>query len=421
MLSQNVLNLVDTAMVGQISSNALAAVGVASIAAFLLQTPVLGISAGVQAIAARRVGEGKIEESAFPLNTSIIISFFASLVFIPLAFFLAPSIFNFLTNSKDVAAEAVKYFDIRMAAMFFLTVNYAFRGYWNAINKAEVYMKTLIVMHLSNIAMNYLFIFGNFGFPRMEVSGAALGTSLSIVLGFMVYFYQSLKQLKEKGFLKKRPEFYEVKNLIQISVPSGLEQFITMTGVLALYWIVGKIGTTEVAATNVLINIYLLALLPAIAFGITLATLSGQALGRGDEKDALAWGKDVLITAITIIIFIGFGIFIFSDKILQIFTQDQALIETGILPLKVMGLSIALEVIGFIFIHGLKGVGFSKEVMISSFVFQWLLFLPIAYSLVSFFHVGLLTVWIVQVSYRVIQSLFLSFMWQQGKWLKQKV
>ena len=132
-------------------------------------------------------------------------------------------------------------------------------------------MSTLIVMHISNIIMNYLFIFGNFGFPKMEVSGAALGTSLSIVLGFIIYFYQSLKQLKANGFLKKKPELKEIKDLIQISLPSGLEQFITMTGVLALYCIVGKIGTTEVATTNILVNIYLLALLPAIAFGITLA------------------------------------------------------------------------------------------------------------------------------------------------------
>ena len=408
-------------MVGQIGPEALAAVGIASIAAFLLQTPVLGISAGVQAIAARRVGENKLNETAYPLNTSLLISFFASLIFILISFFIAPIIFKFLSSSELVATEAIKYFDIRMAAMFFLTVNYAFRGYWNAINQAKVYMSTLIVMHISNIIMNYLFIFGNFGFPKMEVSGAALGTSLSIVLGFIIYFYQSLKQLKANGFLKKKPEFKEIKDLIQISLPSGLEQFITMTGVLALYWIVGKIGTTEVATTNILVNIYLLALLPAIAFGITLATLSGQALGRGDKDDALNWGKDVLISALAIIIFIGLGIFIFSDKILQIFTQDQSLIETGILPLKIMGLSIALEVIGFIFIHGLKGLGFSKEVMISSFIFQWLLFLPIAYSLVYFFHVGLLTIWIVQISYRIIQSLFLSFMWQQGKWLNQKL
>ncbi|MCH2227997.1 MAG: MATE family efflux transporter [Candidatus Caenarcaniphilales bacterium] len=419
MLSQNILNLVDTAMVGQIGSTALAAVGLASIAAFLVQTPILGISAGVQAIAARRLGENKINESAYPLNASIIISFVSCFIFIPLAFTLAPKLFAFLTNSEAVAEEAIKYFDIRMMAMFFLTVNYAFRGYWNAINQAEIYMKTLIVMHLSNIVMNYLFIFGNFGFPRMEVSGAALGTSLSILLGFLIYLYQALKSLKANGFLKRKPSYDEIKSLVKISVPSGFEQFITMTGVLALYWIVGKIGTTEVATTNVLINIYLLALLPAIAFGITLASLSGQALGRGDKEDALLWGRDVLISAVIVILFIGFGIFLFSDKILLVFTQDQSLVETGILPLKIMGLSIAFEVIGFIFIHGLKGVGYSKEVMISSFVFQWLLFLPIAYALVHFFHVGLLSIWIVQISYRVIQSAFLAVMWQGGKWREQ--
>ena len=126
-----------------------------------------------------------------------------------------------------------------------------------------------------------------------------------------------------------------------------------------------------------------------------------------------------MISAVIVILFIGFGIFLFSDKILLVFTQDQSLVETGILPLKIMGLSIAFEVIGFIFIHGLKGVGYSKEVMISSFVFQWLLFLPIAYALVHFFHVGLLSIWIVQISYRVIQSAFLAVMWQGGKWREQ--
>lgn len=420
MVSQNILNLVDTAMVGRLGAEALAAVGIASIVGFLVQSPILGVSAGVQAYAARKKGENKNHETAYGLNSAFVLIAIAS-VFLTLVFYqLAPWIFSLMNDDALVQSEAVNYFQIRIAATVFVAVNYAFRGFWNAIDMPKVYMNTLIIMHLTNIALNYLLIFGNLGFPEMGVSGAAMGTSISLALGSAIYFYMAFSRIKDSGFLAKMPNLNEITSLAKISLPSGIDFFITMTSVTLLYWIVGHISTSAVAAANILINLFLIALLPGMALGMVLATLAGQSLGASKTKDAMQWGWDTASIGIIALFILSVPMALFSESFLKIFTTDIDVIQTAKLPLQMMGCTLAFEVAGFIFINGLKGIGDSSRVMKISFIFQWLIFLPGAYLLVSFFKLGLLAVWILQASYRVAQTLTFSYIWKQAKWQAAK-
>ena len=76
---------------------------------------------------------------------------------------LLPRTFHLLNGDPDVVAQALPYLDWRILAITFVGMNFAFRGYWNALDMSRIYMSTLVVMHISNIFFNWVFIFGNLG------------------------------------------------------------------------------------------------------------------------------------------------------------------------------------------------------------------------------------------------------------------
>ena len=139
-MSQNLLNVVDTAMVGQLGATALAAVGVGSFAVFMSQSLVLGLSSGVQAVASRRVGEGVIEKAGEPLVSGIIIAVILGLLLTIIIYPFVPFLFTYLNTDSEVSNLAVSYWRIRLLAMIFMGINYAFRGYFNRISQPKYYM-----------------------------------------------------------------------------------------------------------------------------------------------------------------------------------------------------------------------------------------------------------------------------------------
>ncbi|TAM25193.1 MAG: MATE family efflux transporter, partial [Nevskiaceae bacterium] len=159
MTSQNVLNLVDMAMVGQLGSSALAGVGLASFINFMAMALVTGLSASVQAIAARRIGEGRPEQAAAPLNGGLILAVLIGLPVSLLLIALAPWLFSVLNPDPAVAAQGVPYLQMRLLSVVALGMNFCFRGYWSAVKLTRLYMSNLIWMHSLNIALNYCLIF----------------------------------------------------------------------------------------------------------------------------------------------------------------------------------------------------------------------------------------------------------------------
>jgi Na+-driven multidrug efflux pump len=140
MMSQNLLNLVDTAMVGHLGAAELAGVGLASFLNFMAVAFITGLSSAVQAMAARRVGEGRHHESAIPLNGGILLS---ALLGIPLAAVLiaaAPHIIGTLNKDPAVVEAGTTYLQLRLLSICAIGMNFSFRGYWSAIKLARLYM-----------------------------------------------------------------------------------------------------------------------------------------------------------------------------------------------------------------------------------------------------------------------------------------
>jgi len=421
MMSQNLLNLVDTAMVAYLGDAALAAVGLGGFVSFLSMAIVLGISVGVQATAARRKGEGRLDEMAFALNAGLLVVFCVGPILSSILYNLVPLFYPYLNADPEVIELGAPYLQIRILAIIFVASNFAFRGYWNAVDQSRLYMITLLIMHTCNISLNYVLIFGKFGFPELGTTGAGIGTAVSTAIGTSTYIFLGFKHARAQGFFSKTPTRKEVGQIIRLSLPSGIQQLFFSAGMTAMYLIIGKIGTSELAAANVLLNLTLFALLPGMALGLSAATLVGQALGRGDPVDAKQWAWDVLHVALILLGVLGIPMIVFPDLMLSVFLHDPVTMELARAPMQLIGATMMVEAAGIVLMNALLGAGDVHRVMRISISCQWLFFLPLAYVIGPVLGFGLMAVWSLNILYRGILAAIFAILWQRGAWASIKI
>jgi putative MATE family efflux protein len=421
MISQNVLNLVDTAMVGTLGAAALGAVGMASFATFMSQAFIMALGAGVQAMAARRMGEGKGEEMAVPLNGGLVLALVLGIPVAILMWFLSPAIFDFLSSDPEVAQIGIPYWKARIFALVAVGMNFSFRGYWNGVNRSGLYLRTLLVMHAVNIFLNWVLIFGKLGMPALGATGAGIGTTISLWVGTLYYIYLGRRYAKDAGFLRGLPSLQTLRGMLRLSVPSGIQQLFFAAGMTALAWIVGKVGTDELGAVNVLLNVTMVALLPGIGLGLVAASLVGQALGRGEPGEAKRWGWDVAQVGVLLLGALGLPMLLVPDLILDAFIKERHVIELAAPALQISGATIAAEGLGMVLLNALIGAGDTRRVMVVSVSMQWLLFLPAAFVIGPVLGYGLLGIWLANAAYRGVQAVIFAGLWRGGKWATIKI
>jgi Na+-driven multidrug efflux pump len=210
-------------------------------------------------------------------------------------------------------------------------------------------------------------------------------------------------------------------SMLRLSIPAGTQSFFFATGMTLFFWIIGRIGTAELAASNVLVQLLLVAILPGVGFGIAAASLVGRALGRGDREDAVTWGWDVSRLAMIVV---GTGALIgviAPDLLLKIFLHEEHTVALARFPLRLLGATMVVETLGGVLMNALLGAGASKTVMFVSVTLQWGLFLPVAFLLGPVLGFGMSAVWLAQVGYRCLQGLVFASIWHSRKWVGVEV
>ncbi len=421
--SQNLLNLIDTFMVSRLGGPSIAAVGMGAYLNFLSIAFITGLSAGVQAMASRRKGEGRHDETAVPLNGGLVLVLVLALPLSFILFLLAPWIFPLVNSDPKVVEIGTDYYQMRLLGMVAVGANFAFRGYWNGVSLSKLYLRTLLIMHASNVLISLVLIFGSAQLvgieliPAMGAAGSGLGTTISTYIGTGYYVYLALRHARGAGFLHGIPTAETFKSMLRLSVPSAAQQALFAGGFTLLFKIIGMVGTDELAAANVLVNIMLVAILPGLGLGLASASLVGQALGRGDANDAEAWGWDVARVAAIVIAVVGLPMVLFPRAIMEVFLFDEPdALAVAVTPLLLVGVTAALDAVGMVLLNSLMGAGATMMAMIVSISAQWLIFLPLAYLVGPWLGFGLAGIWAVQVGYRVLQAGVLAAIWRSRMW-----
>ena len=224
MVSQSLLNLVDTAMVGHLGSDALAAIGTANYAIFVCFALISGLSVGVQSRVARLRGLGATSRLREPLDSGIRIALFAGIPLTALLFFCIPYLFDGFQVSSSVSDQAKDYFTIRILSLPAGMLMLCFRGFWNGSHSPWKYLQILVITHVLNAGLSYLLIFGKFGLPQMDLTGAALGTLIAMYAGALINIFQASRSGYAPSLSRTASKPENLRSFFQQAWPDSVQQ-----------------------------------------------------------------------------------------------------------------------------------------------------------------------------------------------------
>jgi putative MATE family efflux protein len=313
------------------------------------------------------------------------------------------------------------YLCIRLAGLPFVAANFSFRGYWNGLGLSRIYLRTLVFIHVINIILSYVLVFGVFGFPKMGVFGAGLGTTVAQALGTIYYCIQARHKGPSTGFLKRGYQV-SIRALLRLGTPVGVQTLLFSLGFLIFFTITERIGTRELGATQVLVTMALVSILPGVGFGLGAASLVGQALGAGRPDDARKWGWLCMGMAALSVGTVGILEAITAPFWLNLFiATDPAAAQLGITPLQIIGSCMVLDVIGVVLMNALIGAGATTTVMLWSGLTQYGIMLPVAWYVAVHTGYGLVGLWTAFAVYRAFFATAMIIIWRGRSWETSRV
>ena len=419
MVSGVILGLVDSAMVSTLGNAALGAVGFSTFASFIYLGLFYGFSIAVQAFVSRRMGENLPESCGISLSAALVSIALSAPLLSGILYFLIPHLFPLINSDPEVVSIGIAYSRWLILQAVFVGFIAAMTGFWNGVGLSRIYLPSLIAMHVINVLLNYVLIFGKFGAPEMGAEGAGLATALASVVGVALFFRLGILYGKPFGFLKSVPDMAEIKKMLRLAIPAGMQQLLDTLALTTTYSIVGMVGTMELACYSVLINFINLVGLPAWGLGAAGATLVGRALGEKNISEAAAWAWDVIKLGVIGMFILGTPFWLFPEQILSFWIHDPATRELAIWPTRILGLMIGFNGVGYMLATMLNGAGDVKKVTLVNLFTQWCLLVPGAYLMGPVLGYGLIGIWgLHQFVYRAGHVFIFAYFWRRGDWSK---
>ncbi len=402
MMSQVLLNVVDAAMVGQLGAAELAAAGLGSMAFMVVAMAFEALGTGTQILVAREWGGKNPSAASRVLSNSLVLTLPLGLLLSSLAIFKVLPFIPFLVDEPRVQELTTIYVRYRFLCLFFFLIFSSFRGYFDGVGKTQIRMKYMIIVVGLNIVFNYILIFGKWGFPRMEVAGAALASTLAVFVGTVYILICAWydKVFKEYPFFRRRNFHWKVVwNIAYYSFPKGARMFFFFGAFLVFFKFVGM---TEIlpekvaavlAATNILITILSFSFMPGVGIGIAGATLVGQSLGAGKVTAARHYGWAATRFGVLFMGLSGLLYIIFPREIISFFSRDPLVISQGYWPLIILGAVQGFNGVGTVLSQSLEGAGATHWVLAAELIIYWLFLLPATYFFAIHLGWGLTAAW----------------------------
>ena len=419
--SQMVVSLVDTAMVGRLdeATYALAAMGIGVLATWALISFFSSLATGIHVIVARKFGQADYISCGITLNNSILIAMVIGIIVAAVGVFFANPIAHLFATDPIVGDYATDYIFYRFLGIPFFLISVSYRGFFFGISKTKIFMISGVITNLLNIIFNYILIYGEFGFPRMGLAGAGLGSTFATVFDPMFYLFIILLPSYRKRFQNFKNLIID-KNIIsaifKISLPVSFQNVFILIGFLSFIAIIGLIGTVEQAATQAIISTLFISFLPCFGFGIAVQTLVGNNLGAGKYNLAKIYGFETakVTTVYTLILSVIY--MLIPQYVLLIVTNNQSIIEMAVPALRVAGFTQLFYGVGIVLANGLQAAGRTVYVMKAEVIANLLIFVPLSYFLGVYLGLGFTWAWLALPVYIISYSAMMYIKFNSGNW-----
>ncbi len=430
MASTTVMEFTDRVFLGNYSMDALAAALPAGIIVFLFMSFFMGTTEYVNVFIAQYTGAGAESRVGAALWQGIYFSILAGLCMILISMTAGP-LFQAIGHSPEIMRLETLYFRILGLGSFIHLLGIAFSCFYSGRGITRPVMVVHMAGALFNIPLDYALINGVWIFPQWGIKGAAVATVCSwtlttLLMAKIVFSRENNKRFKVWSERSFDSELF--KRLVKFGMPGGVHFFADLLAFSFFIIMVGRVGTTELAVTNMVISLESLVFLPMMGFSIGTSILVGQALGENRVDLAKETARYTIHIALGYTLFMTLFFLFMPEPILGIFKakimspeEFAPIMSTGVILLRFVVFYLLFASLGMVFIGVLKGAGDTWFVMWSICAGAFFIVVVPVYIGVTYFDAGLYYVWSFFTGYIAILCVTAFFRYRSGKWQSMRV
>lgn len=419
------LSLVDNLMVGRLGEAELAAVGIATQIYFVHWMLVFGFTSGVSTYMAQFLGAKDERGMKKTIGIALAVCFSVSVIFFLVAEFFSVYVMRIFTSDELLIRMGADYIKIAAPSLLTVSITVPFQTALRVTKQTHIPLFISIAVFSTNTFLNYCLIFGNFGMPKLGVSGASLATMIArtleilTVLTVVFVFKNRVAAGLSVYFSWNRQLFLRV---IKNAVPTMLNETIWGLGNAMYVAAYARLGVTAYAAVQVGTVINSLFSMAGFSLGDAALILVGEKLGEGNTKYALELGKKILKTAIVTGIIFGIGLIAVSQKLVPLFDLTEKGREYAIIIIAIDAIFLALVLYNGICVVGLlRAGGDTLFAMLIETGSIWLYAVPMAFATALLFHLPVYLVMFCVKTEEILKCAILTKRVISQKWVKNVV
>ena len=420
-------SMADQVMVGRLPGEegimALSAVGLASQPKFLLMTLITAMNVGATAVIARFRGQSNREKANQTFAHALILNFIMSLFFMLAGLVSAEWLISFM-SAEGIQAQTLKYgvdyLKIQMYGFVPLCMGITITAALRGIGDTKTPMIYNTVANVVNLGFNYLMIYGKFGFPKLGVAGASWAT----IIGQTVAFFIAVAVVSGKKhyiYINFKEKFCFdralMSRVINIGIPSMVEQLFIRAGIIIYVRLVAGLGDTLYATHQIVMNIQALTFMMGQAFGNASTTLLGQCLGKRRYDMATIYMREIRKLGIAVSLVMVLLLVLLNEEIIGLYNSNAEVISIGSAILILLAATQPFQADQFVVSGGLRGCGDTKYtaavILVTTLGVRTLLCM----LMVNVFDFGLWGAWIALVADQLLRTFLMAIRYHSGKWM----
>lgn len=367
LLAQNVINVTDTAFLGRVGEVALGASAMGGLFYICIFTIAFGFSTGSQIVIARRNGEGRYQDVGPVMMQGVLFLLVMAALLFGLSRAFAQDIMGVMISSEKVLDATMEFIDWRIYGFFFSFMNVMFRALYIGITRTKVLTINAVVMAITNVILDYVLVFGKFGFPEMGIKGAAIASVIaeaSSILFFVIYTYMTV-DLKKYGLNHLRsfnPAL--LLRILNISCFTMLQYFLSMGTWFIFFVAVERLGERQLAIANIVRSVYIVMLIPVSSLSTTANSFVSNAIGAGGVNQVVVIIRKIAKLSFFIMLCCALLTALFPHAILSIYTNEQALISEAVNSVYVVCVAMLIASLANVFFNGISGTGNTRSALV---------------------------------------------------------
>ena len=322
------MSFVDTVMVGRLPRSA-TAIGSVSLGSTLFYTIGIfgsGVFLGMDTLVAQAYGAGKLEDCHRTLWNALYLALFLTPILMLFVLAFVP-LFPHFGLAPELVQQTVPFLKALVWSTLPLAIYFVLRRYLQAMGIVRPVVFALVSANLVNLAGNWTFVYGHFGFRSFGVAGSGWSTCISrlymaVVLALAVIYYDR-KRISGFWQARRNLEFNRIRVLLRLGLPAASQQLFEIGGFALATFLIGKLGAVQLAGHQIALNVASFTFMVPLGIGSAAAIRVGQAIGARDIRGASHAGWIAILYGEAFMFCSGCCLFLFRHGIARMYTPES--------------------------------------------------------------------------------------------------